>query len=461
MTSMIVLSLLISCLADTEPKRKHFDKRPNFVVIDIDSLRWDRMIANHPTGEAYASNIQNTAHEGVFLNSVYAPASWTYPSLTGLLTGQYPPISDYEGNKVSWIAEGQRTLPEILRYYGYETKVFWGETLPAKSLSFSKAFDNDCVLCTERALDAPVNWLATPPDEPFFLFIHNIDLHHITPNIPFDAIHKYEGILPGCRQSDISNVSEALSKTVSREEMQDHVIAHYDGTLHYYNGVIGQILSQVKELPDADNTIVIILTNHGEALFEDSLLGHSRIHHETVLRTGLVWQDPQLKRRGQNSSVLSLLDVAPSILDRANIPMDKQMDGRSFIPLLNGTEWEEKPIFSITDLHSASLVNQDYKLSLQHQPCPSPFKVREDSPLKHDACTLLVDRNLDPYELAEISKMQPHRTAELRTELVEWINLRIAANSESTSTEADEELKNALKERGYWGDHETIENNTP
>jgi arylsulfatase A-like enzyme len=461
MISMIVLSLLIGCLAESEPEKTHFDDRPNFVVIDIDSLRWDRMIADHPSGEAYASNIQNTALDGVFLNSVYAPASWTYPSLTGLLTGQYPPISDYEGNKVSWISEDQRTLPGILKYYGYETKVFWGETLPAKISSFSKDFDNDCPLCPERALNAPVNWLSTPPDAPFFLFIHNIDLHHISPNIPFDAIHEYADSLSGCNKSDISNVSESLSKTVSEKEMQDHVIAHYDGTLHYYNGLIGQILSQVKALPDADNTIVIILTNHGEALFEASLLGHSRIHHETVLRTGLVWHDPQLQKRGQNSSVLSLLDVAPSILERANIPVDKQMDGRSFIPLLNGSEWEEKPVFSITDLHSASLVNQDYKLSLQHQPCPAPINTRAESPLQHDACTLLVDRNLDPYELDEISKSQPNKTAELRAVLVDWINERIAANSESPSTEADEELKTALKERGYWGDKETIEKDTP
>ena len=453
---MLTVILLLAC-QDTAVPKPNANQKPSFVVIDIDSLRLDRMVGP----KSPATQINNLALNSIFLNSVYAPASWTYPALTGLLTGQSPPLSDYDGNNVAWIPSSRRSLPEILRYYGYTTEVFWGDTLPAKQTRFSEIFGKECLDCTDNGFQNPTKWLTNAStDTPFFLFIHNMDLHHYTPSVPIEALHHTVDAVEGCRQASIPNVSHSLESRLPKQDAQTHVIAHYDGMLRYYDSQLAELFKAIKNRADADNIVIIVLANHGEALFESELLGHARIHHDSVLRTGLIWHDKSLSRKGQNKSPLSLTDVAPSILERAGIPSDHQMTGRSFLPLLRGEEWVDEPVYASTDLHVASVIEDQWKLSMQYLPCKDPSQRKAQAPLKPDSCTVLYNRLEDPIENQDFAIAMPELKNRLQDQLVQWLKLQIQRNAEVKTDSADDQLKAALKERGYWGDAETVKGET-
>lgn len=339
--------------------QSHPNTKTNFLVIDIDTLRMDRVGAQHE-GQAVTPHIDALAQSGVRFTQAIAQAGWTLPALTAMMTGSQPlPIPN--PRKATVRRPNMPDLPDIFRMYGYHTAVFWGATLPGLVSSFiSEGFsqvDKEAKAPTQAVLD----FLDDPP-EPFFMWVHQVDLQ--SPEalpVTGDAW----GAPTDPSATDYQNLYRALRLHMSEEETRKQMVTRYDSMLHAYDAEIGQILDRLSSRHLDQNTVVIFTSDHGEDFFEHSIFEHG-ILYDTILRVPLIIRDPQIQPGRSIDTMVQGMDLAPTLLERAGIPIDGRMVAQSLLPLLQGRSgYQERPAFSMSKNCHASLRTPSQKIILR------------------------------------------------------------------------------------------------
>jgi len=418
------------------------------VLIDIDSLRADR-VGSHARGNTSAPNLSRLAQQGAHFDKLIAQANWTLPSLQALLLGRYP-------NQVA-----QNSLAGILSIYGYDTAVFWGGTTPAQFGTFSHGFDEvyhgQDQSWTECATSIST-WLKQA-EPPFFLLAHNIDLHFPpTASLPEEDWSLGEGVAPSLTPSLDHYYEVLLQKGESQESAREHALALYERTIASADEVVASIVQALDEAGLAQETVLVITSNHGEDLFEHGFLGHGKTHFDSVLAVPLVWLDPALSSPIRQERPVRGIDLAPSILQRASIPADASMDGRSFLSLLglSDASYEVDAIISHSGPGAASLRTSGHKLAIharitarERELLLATIGSARESP-HHPMGSLttleLYDLLEDPGETRDISALEPQRSQQMRQRLLSWI----ARRSTAERREYTPEQRELLQRRGYW-----------
>jgi arylsulfatase A-like enzyme len=92
-----------------------------------------------------------------------------------------------------------------------------------------------------------------------------------------------------------------------------------------------------------DNTIVVFVADHGEEFYEHVMVGHHQTLYEEVIRVPFLLSLPGQDNHAEISEPVSLLDVAPTLLDLAGLPAEETFEGRSLTGLLDGRDgWRSK-----------------------------------------------------------------------------------------------------------------------
>jgi len=132
----------------------------------------------------------------------------------------------------------------------------------------------------------------------------------------------------------------------SDEKMQTY-LSHYYEKIMSVERSIGEITGMLEKKGLADNTVIIYLSDHGTH-FGEKQLGAKWSPYEQSLRIPFIVYDPRTKAKGVVSDKMVLnIDVAPTLLDLAGVPIPETMDGKSMKPLINGekTTWREHFFF--------------------------------------------------------------------------------------------------------------------
>jgi arylsulfatase A-like enzyme len=185
-------------------------------------------------------------------------------------------------------------------------------------------------------------WLGgVPPDEPFFAFVHMWDVHYdYTPPPEHDLFDPgYEGPIDGTGISDLM-----LPNPVDPADLL-HLIALYDGEIHATDHHVGRMLAALERAGRLEDTLVVFTADHGEEFLEHRGLGHKNHLYEEVLRVPLLLRLPESLPAGRVvDEVVSIVDIAPTILDLCALPAPEGVWGRSLAPLARGTgELEPRP----------------------------------------------------------------------------------------------------------------------
>lgn len=430
--------------------------RPNFLVIDIDSLRADRVDLERQ-GQPVAPRIRRLARTGTMFTQMISQAGWTLPGLASLLTGRYPVDPGVEQAGVGWVEAKARSLPEILGWYGYQTAVFWGGTISSDFEEPSRGFAQVHRLGEgpEPPYDAQVReWLVRDATEPFFLFVHNIDLHAPRPPIAARALHLFTRPVDGCAgRLQLSDVAGDLTPTLGAEEAMRHAAAHYDGSLHHYDTAVGAWLDVLNDSGLAARTVVILTSNHGEDLGEHGIVGHGLLF-DTVLRVPLLVRDPAVPRAQEVDTLVQTVDLAPTILARAGVPVDQVMDGHSLLPLLGlaGTAYPERPVVSLVNRTNLSVRDRTTKLHFTTRGAPGETvqggrHVPVNQPVQHKE---LYDLVSDPGELHDLQATRPKDGAALDAVLTAWMAEMRTRVDGVRRIQVDDAQRKMLQERGYW-----------
>ncbi len=431
---------------------------PNFLIIDIDSLRADR-IGTSQQAAALAPNLTALALSGVHFENAYAQAAWTVPSLIAQLTGRYPPLVELSEGRITGWGNQVHLLPEILGWYGYTTAITWGHTIPAEFSATSRGFtvfDTEDETGPDAYHRRVCQWLRERPEGPFLLMVHNIDLHAPSVAVPAEFLRDRVGPGVDHQVKLLDDQLRIARKTMDSAERVALLTGIYDAYLSWYDRSVGQMLDCLAESGAAADTVVVVVSDHGQELFDHGLLGHGRYHYDSVLRVPLVVMDPRSEVGGHvQSQVVQGIDLAPTILDLAGIPVDEGMQGRSLLPLLErtGQTWPEREIFALSSLMAASLQQGSWKLAVHFPSDPDQRSRREAAQvgvMVPGAVPQLFDLATDPGETRDLAAEQPERAAALQAQLLERVNQQVLLTRGGGAEPVNEEFLQLLQERGYW-----------
>ncbi len=441
---------------------------PNVLLVIIDSLRADRATAQREDGPL-APTLARLAAEGAQFERAYSQSGWTMPGVTSILTGRYPPtMSIDDRGEMTWISEQTRTLPGILHLYGYQTAVFWGRTIPGGFEDLSRDFDHVHRLETADLGEQPFRqgvqaWLEEPPAEPWFVLLHNMDLHCGDPPPPAEALNRSAPQEPNLTDAGLDLIQRVVLASHGEEVARVETIGAYDDVLRHYDGELGAILTSLEARGALADTVVVISSNHGEALWEHGFMGHGFRHFEPVLRVPLIWWDPMGPHGAPPiQQPVQGIDLAPTLLARVGATVDQGMDGQSLLPLLGLAEgdYRDRPIFSYSNPRGQAVIRGSDKLLRYPGRADDPRQLSERSREDRRMAYHLYDLDQDPGETMDLALQQRETTSELAALLRAWVRGLEQRAEDAASVPTDPAFRQTLQERGYW-EHVVPEGEAP
>ncbi|MFN2286548.1 MAG: sulfatase [Anaerolineae bacterium] len=359
----------------------------NVVLLTVDCLRADRLGVMGQT-QGLTPNLDALVSQSTVFPQAFAVGPRTPESFPAILASTYPLTFNADWH----LPEKLTTLAEILQRAGYATAAFHSNPYLSLNLGYGKGFSSfwDSMETTsavsklasrakliikrdstlyrflrrlarrfetqaeisyytraEEVNGRAIKWLQNQ-QSPFFLWLHYMDLHYpYNPPVSFVQRVRPEGI-PKAQQADI--VSRSLEKPESITQAETQILEDlYNAGLLYVDEGIGNLLSVLKQLNLFDDTFVFVTADHGEEFLEHGSFGHGvKIHllkanrpilklYDELLHVPLVLRSPistMMPRRV--SSLVSLIDLAPTLVDLLDIEEADCWQGISLVPLLKG-----------------------------------------------------------------------------------------------------------------------------
>lgn len=315
---VVLLCGIAGCAADSPAGR--FPQGTPVVLISVDTLRSDRLPAYGYRGVETPA-IDRLRNDAILFRRAYTTVPLTLPAHTSLFSGMLPPAHGARDN-IGYRVDPERSplLQQALSEAGYATggavsaRVLRGET------GISTGFDvwDDAIAHTgtgglqsvQRAgpetFEAIRPWLEGVADGPFLLFVHLFE-----PHTPYKPPEPY----------------------ASRFE------SAYDGEIAAADAVVGGLLEDLRRLGVYDRSLIVFLSDHGEGLGEHGEEEHGLFLYRTTLQVPLIVKLPDNREAGTTvEHPVSLVDVAPTILEGLGLPVAPGVDGRSLLAPPKGDE---------------------------------------------------------------------------------------------------------------------------
>jgi len=312
---------------------------PNVILICLDTVRADHMGFNGYSKRPTTPTLDALAARSVVFADASSSAGWTKPSVPSFLTGTPPAVHGvYEGSARGEVGvtsdvlpEGAVTLAEVFSDAGYETGAFLQNAQLRKGMGFEQGFATfvDEAGRADEIRESGLEWLDQHAAEeesgaPFFLYLHFLDAHWPYP-VPDEYATLWaspEAIAP-YRGGDSRALRDAINhgETPFGAEERETLTALYDGSIRYLDDQLGLLLAGIEDRGLAGDTVVALVSDHGEEFGENGRIGHGHGLSEGLLRVPFLIHVPG----GSGLSGLtietpvSLLDLFPTLLSAADI----------------------------------------------------------------------------------------------------------------------------------------------
>ncbi|MFO0682529.1 MAG: sulfatase-like hydrolase/transferase [Sandaracinus sp.] len=362
---------------------------PNFVIVTIDALRRDHLGTNgyaRPT----SPHIDAFAQTAVQLLDPIPSSSRSLRSIPGMWTGLYPSEIAW-GPEYLWPAllPGNRTVAEILGAHGYRTAAVMATNYFQRMEGFFQGFDTvDQFEIYDpprpRGVDEALPILETlsTSGQPFLLWVHLFNCH-----APF--------------------LQDGVPSRYGDEEVD-----RYDTEIGFADAQFQRLLDAIDDRGIAERTVVVLASDHGEAFGEHGTFGHSTTLYEEEMLPMLFFRIPGVPAQRIEGNV-SLIDLAPTLVELAGARMTTPISGESLLPILTGERAldRERPI--VAELLPDGLHPYDVKM----------LRRGEDKLLwwSRDGRVQLFDLASDPGEQHDLSDDRPEETARMLGELRAWV----------------------------------------
>lgn len=358
--------------------------KPNILFIAIDDQNdWIGCLNGHP--QIKTPNIDALAARGtVFLNA-HCQSPLCNPSRTSLLTGRRPSSTGVYG-LAPWFREIEDlkdivSLPQHLRANGYKAlttgKIYHGAygRRPKQDNEFDVigppagvGIRPEKPLVKTPANHPLVDWgvfphededkgdwkvaswaveqLQSPPEEPFFLSVG-----FFLPHVPCYATQKWFDLypedtlqLPPFLQSDRDDtprfswylhwkLPEPRHKFLVESNQWKNLVRSYLACTSFVDAQIGRVLTALDQSGKADNTIVVLWSDHGWHLGEKLITGKNTLWDRST-RVPLIFAGPGVSRGGRCQQPAELLDIYPTLSELCGLSLPEGLEGHSLMPQL-------------------------------------------------------------------------------------------------------------------------------
>ncbi len=330
--------------ADREPAR------PNILFIMVDTLRADH-VGCYGYARPTTPAIDALAAEGVRFAETVAASSWTMPSLATMFTGVPPAVHRVTGSK-SLMSDRMTTLAAELRKAGYQTAGVTSNPMGSHTFGYATGFDfyDDFTVALSADLDlfgdagaergvnqimtsdavnrVALSWLTHKRvlDKPFFLFLLYFD-----PHADYVAPREYAARFTdsGYRGSQTGrNMQSLRGKPLPAEDIL-YLQGLYDAEIRYTDDRIGRLLQELRNKGLYDNTLTVVISDHGEEFWEHGSCGHGATLYEECVMVPWVMRLPGTLPAGKTfDGQVSHQDVMPTLLGLAGCTVPTQCNGR-------------------------------------------------------------------------------------------------------------------------------------
>ncbi|MFN2427887.1 MAG: sulfatase-like hydrolase/transferase, partial [Candidatus Binatia bacterium] len=327
--------------------------RPNVLLLSIDTLRADHLGAyGYAVAPSPTPWMDHLAARGTLFTHAVSSAPETAPALATLVTGVYQDRHRVMYNRAK-LPEENHTLAERFRENGYSTAAFIGNALADAKHGFAQGFDSFEVVTAVATKSPTIDdklaarfgdfLLGHSGDRPWFAWVHMMEPHGPFNSAPpwwsqgFDysrAPLARDGEFPVSDSNFGLGVIPLYQRLDSARLLSDYV-RRYDGDIRYSDSQVGAVLGMLAAAGTAENTVVVLISDHGESLVEhNELLQHGWFVYNPTVRVPLVIAAPGWRAGRRVDGVTCGVDVAPTILELAGVAADgDDFDGR---PIASG-----------------------------------------------------------------------------------------------------------------------------
>ena len=452
----------------------HAAERPNVLFIAIDDLNdWVGCLGGHP--QAKTPNIDRLAKRGTLFTNAHCQAPICGPSRASLLSGRYPHSTGVYQQPTKKPLEADREnfagqlMPEYFAKHGYQTlgggkithrysmqKAFqiaapkFGGSGPKpgdKTVRFNYSPDLSIPFTGTQTDWAPfpdvdekmpdhraASWASSQlaslkDDQPFFLAVG-----FVRPHVPFYVPQKWFDMfpleqvqLPNIPVDDLEDVPEMGRRlheltrypqldwlTKNDNDQLRKCVQAYLACTTFVDHQVGRVLEALEKSGHADNTILVLFSDHGYHLGEKHRVSKHSLWEEST-RVPLIISKPKQKKSATCKRPVGLIDLYPTLLELCDLPARKRNEGASLAPLLNDTKFDWRGSTLTTYGRANHAVRTDRYRYISYE----------------DGSEELYDHDVDPQELKNIAreKSQQETLVQLRTLLPKHDAPYHAANS--------------------------------
>ena len=333
--------LALACLAPVLLAGCGSGGRPNVLLVVIDTGRADRFTFNGYARQT-SPEIAILASEGAVYEQALTPAPWTLPAHASLFSGRFP--SSHGADSGHLMLDGRyRTLAEAFKDAGYRTVAYAANPWVGRQYGLDRGFNGyeelwkgtpageaDAGAARVNArVERWLEWRRNTPaarEQPFFMFIN-----YLEPHLPYDPPEPERSRLlsPGADPRTV----ERLRRFKHPDEIRfvlglgglepgDLAVLSdlYDGEIAYVDRRVGELARFLKAQGLLDGTVIVITSDHGEAIGDHGFLDHKMNVYEELLRIPLVVRYPGAVPAGQRiKEPVMLQDIHPTLLGLAGI----------------------------------------------------------------------------------------------------------------------------------------------
>jgi arylsulfatase A-like enzyme/Flp pilus assembly protein TadD len=388
--SYLLLAVAVAGCARREDARV-YPKAP-VILISIDTLRSDHLPA-YGYRNVETPALDNFRREAILYERAYSHVPLTLPAHATIFTGQLPGVHGVHDNLGFPLSPDAETIAERLKKAGYRTGGAVSAVVLSHVSGIARGFDfwDDAVEVSERrevlshvqragdltasALESWIDEAVASPGGPLFVFLHLYE-----PHAPYEP----------------------------PEPWKSRFALPYDGEIATADDIMGRFLAFLRQKGLYDRALIIVLSDHGEGLFDHGEDEHGIFLYREALQIPLLLKLPRGARGGGTVSIpTGLFDVVPSVLALTGIPAGdtSQLPGRA-LPLPGDPTPAARRLFAETfyprihlgwsDLASLT----DGKAHYIHAPRPEFY-----------------DLEADPGEKADLADAKPEGFRAFRAEI--------------------------------------------
>ena len=361
------------------------DRKPNVLFLIADDFNCDLHCYGHP--RVQTPNIDKLAARGVRFERAYCQYPLCNPSRASFLTGRRPDETTVHNNALHFrdVIPDTVTMPQLFRnngyfvarvgklyHYGVPTQIgtpglddppSWQETvnpigrdkreedkifslLPGKfggTLSWLAAEGKDDEQTDGIGAIEAIKLLKQHKDEPFFLAVGFYRPHtpYVSPKKYFDLYPAESIKLPELSQADRAKTPSAAYASFKKEqanmddELRRKAIQAYWASISFMDAQVGKVVDALERLGLADNTIVVMTSDHGYHMYDHGLFQKMSLF-ENSTHVPLIIAAPGAKGNGESTkSLTELVDLYPTLADLCGLEAPDYLDGKSQRPALD------------------------------------------------------------------------------------------------------------------------------